>query len=658
MYVLGIGTSHDSGAVLLKDGEVVCCIEEERLTRVKHTNARALRSVFACLAYEGITLADLELCAVSYAEERIDDHSRQNPFWASPEAPIVSAREELHGQLAAFGFARGPENIRFVEHHLAHVATAFECSGFESALVATLDGQGDDVSSIIATADPGGYGVLRREDPASSIGLLYTNVTVLLGFRVFDEYKVMGLAPYGDPATYRPLFEASYELQADGRYSLDLAGLKTRLLTAGLLRQHGAALEQRHKDSAASLQEALEAIVFHTMKHWRQETGRSQLCLAGGVALNCTMNGKLRRSGLFDSLFVQPASSDCGLSLGAAQYAYAESRRRGNTVSRRERLRSVYWGRSIDAERSVESVLERWGAFVEWEHCSDVASRAAERLAAGAIAGWAQGRSEFGPRALGNRSILADPRPKENRDRVNSAIKKREGFRPFAPSVLEEVAHEFFEIEAGESFPFMLFVYPVRAEHRDELGAITHIDGTARLHTVAKDVNPLYHRLIARFGELTGVPIVLNTSFNNSAEPIVDSVEDAVVTFLTTDLDDLFVGDFHVRKRADFESRIPELIPELISAVEVRCSAAHGKVDYWLERLEVVEFEETSLPVSPALYEVLLRLVEGKDGKRTLREIQERYGAGSEESLVEALQRLWWRRCVRMDPSATRPAHE
>src|SRR5262249_1296171 len=282
----------------------------------------------------------------------------------------------------------------------------------------------------------------------------------------------------------------------------------------------------------ASLQETLEDIAFHTIRYYRQVTGQKRLCLAGGVAHNCTLNGKLLYSGLFDDVFIQPAAHDAGCALGSAMHAYLQAK---GSLSR-PRLDHVFWGSDAGADDEIESTLSRWTELVEFEKVDNVAERAAQLLAGGSVIGWVQGRSEFGPRALGNRSILADPRPAENKRVINAMVKKREGYRPFAPSVPEEDAADIFVPPPMKTAPFMIFVVDVREHQRALLGAVTHVNGSARVQTVSRSTNARYHRLLAEFKALTGVPVLLNTSFNNNAEPIVDSVEDAVVCYLTTGL--------------------------------------------------------------------------------------------------------------------------
>ena len=343
-------------------------------------------------------------------------------------------------------------------------------------------------------------------------------------------------------------------VEAAGEYRLHGDGLRALEHHLRPRRQHEP-FAQIDRDAAASLQETLETIVLHVLAHHRAATGLRHLCLAGGVAHNCSMNGQILRSGLFGRVFVQPVAHDAGAALGAAQHA---AFRHGQSGRTREPLTHVYLGPDLPPPTGIEAVLSRWRHFLDFTREDDICRRAATLIAEGRVIGWVQGRSEFGPRALGNRSILADPRPARNKDRINAMVKKREGYRPFAPSVLRENAHLYFEIREDEEFPFMIFVVGVRPEMRELLGAVTHVDGTARIHTVTRGTNDRYWRLIDSFRDLTGVPILLNTSFNNNAEPIVDSATDAIVTYLTTGLDDLVIGDYLVRKK-------PVPLPQLLA---------------------------------------------------------------------------------------------
>jgi carbamoyltransferase len=642
--------SHDSAAVLVRDGEVVAAIEEERLNRIKHSNAYPVRAIEACLKIANCTLDEVDIIATNQSASLYEYQAkirflRDSQFDALFDGRAFYAKRFLD----AFGIDVRAK-LRFFKHHMAHAWSAWLSSGFDECLVVVLDGDGEDASGMIAHAR-NDIKILHEFQVTQSLGHLYETLILFVGYERFDEYKVMGLAPYGDPRAFRGIFSSCYSLLPDGQYKLapsfqwfeKLA--KTGLL--GKARRKGAEFSQIHKDFAAALQEALEVIVLHVLKHYRNLTGQRHLCLAGGVALNCSMNGVILRSGLFDEIFVQPAAHDAGGAMGAAMAAY----RAHAGLPSPTRQTSVSWGTEVGNCSSIVQVLERWRRFVDYRIVENAADEAAALLADGHVIGWVQGRAEFGPRALGYRSILADPRPAENKRRINAMIKKREAYRPFAPSVPEEHLAEYFSAPASQgSFPFMIFVLPVREDKRDLLGAVTHVDGTARVHSVSRTSNPKYWQLIQRFGEHTGVPVVLNTSFNNHAEPIVDSVEDAVQCFLTTDLNYLVVGDCVVSKKA------AEPRSHLLLSLAPRVAPTHKltartlpdglQKTYAVESAKGRWFGTTRMEISVALH----TLLQASDGREPLSSLL----AASPpivydvDTLSEELFELWQNRMVRV----------
>lgn len=646
-YALPAAFSHDGAAALVEDGTIVTAIEEERLNRIKHSNKFPEEAIRFCLERHGAGPADVDRFAFyateAYCNELLAYLHRTRPGTSR----FVDARSTLTRLLGETLEAEiDPQRIVFVRHHMAHAASASAVSGFERSLVLAIDGYGDGLSGLVARGEGSELAELATFPQRKSLGLLYLNVIEFLGYRQFDEYKVMALAPYGDPAVHRALLADLYELRPEGDYELDVSQIGGHLSGEVPVRKPGEPLEQHHYDLAAALQEALERIVLHVLSHHREATGLSELCLAGGVALNCTMNGVIASSGKFDAVFVQPAAHDAGCALGAALLASHEAGR----PAPRERLRNVYWGTDVGEPDEVGATLGRWRDFVEYERHDDVEAEVAAHLADGQVVGWAQGRSEFGPRALGNRSILADPRREENRERINAMVKKRESFRPFAPSVLEEAAGEIFDLPAGtDEYEFMLFVVDVRREMRPLLPAITHVDGTARVQTVPRSENPRFWRLIHAFGEITGVPALLNTSFNNNVEPIVDSAEDALVSFLTTTLDLLVVGDFVVsRRQPALASRLAlrASLPPHVAVSKTRrfVSPQRAGVTAALERTDGSGGGEL---VSVELADRLLAL----DGERPLAELLvESSPANGQAELLEELDRLWTLRLVRLRP--------
>ncbi|MER9125804.1 carbamoyltransferase [Mesorhizobium sp. M0959] len=642
---------HDGAAVLVRDGRVIAAVEEERLNRMKHSNKLPIRSIQYCLSAAGVQLNDIDRVALyasePYANAMLEGMSASHPDILSIPLDAKTLVQDLLTR--EFGTKLDNSRISFVSHHQAHAVSAFAMSGFEQSLILAIDGSGDFLSGLLAVGSGTEITQLEAFPENNSLGLFYLETIRYLGYGLFDEYKVMGLAPYGDPAPYRELFEQFYELSANGGgYRVHLDRIGPALLRNIEVRRKGMPFTQQHRDVSASLQEALERIVFHILRHHREATGMKRLCLAGGVAHNCTMNGKLLYSGLFEDIFVQPASHDAGCALGAALIVSNEMGRPAPC----ERLQGVYWGPDLGSERAVQQELNAWAGHLEVERSDDVASGAADWIANGAVIGWVQGRSEFGPRALGNRSILADPRPAANKDRINAMVKKREGYRPFAPSVLEEDASEFFDLPDGRhEFPFMNFVVRVRDSKRALLGAITHVDGTARLQTVSRNANPAYWEVINAFKKRTGTPILLNTSFNNNAEPIVDSVADAIATFLTTELDGLVVGPFLVKKRAatlqDWTALAVSL-PPYVSLHQTRAYKAPDRRETHCE-ISTTHFSSDSVRISHDLFNLLMRI----EGEAVLGDLLNTIAPdqAKREALMEGLRRLWEQRLVRLHPS-------
>ncbi|MER8707635.1 carbamoyltransferase [Mesorhizobium sp. M1088] len=642
---------HDGAAVLVRDGRVIAAVEEERLNRMKHSNKLPIRSIQYCLSAAGVQLNDIDRVALyasePYANAMLESMSASHPDILSIPLSAKTLVQDLLTR--EFGTKLDSSRISFVSHHQAHAVSAFAMSGFEQSLILAIDGSGDFLSGLVAVGSGTEITQLEAFPENNSLGLFYLETIRYLGYGLFDEYKVMGLAPYGDPAPYRELFEQFYELSANGGgYRVHLDRIGPALLRNIEVRRKGMPFTQQHRNVSASLQEALERIVFHILRHHREATGMKRLCLAGGVAHNCTMNGKLLYSGLFEDIFVQPASHDAGCALGAALIVSNEMGRPAPC----ERLQEVYWGPDLGSERAVQQELNAWAGHLEVERSDDVASSAADWIANGAVIGWVQGRSEFGPRALGNRSILADPRPAANKDRINAMVKKREGYRPFAPSVLEEDASEFFDLPDGRhEFPFMNFVVRVRDSKRALLGAITHVDGTARLQTVSRNANPAYWEVINAFKKRTGTPILLNTSFNNNAEPIVDSVADAIATFLTTELDGLVVGPFLVKKRAatlqDWTALAVSL-PPYVSLHQTRAYKAPDRRETHCE-ISTTHFSSDSVRISHDLFNLLMRI----EGEAMLGDLLNTIAPdqAKRDAVMEGLRRLWEQRLVRLHPS-------
>lgn len=652
-----IAMKHDAAAVLVKDGEVVAAIEEERLNRIKHTNKAPLSAIQFCLDSYGVKIQDVDRIAIHGLEDYMNHQFREYYLKNTGLETFVDARA-LHQDLIKqeFGYDIDARRLVFVHHHIAHAVSAFAQSGFDESLVLTIDAYGDGISGMLLEGKGATMNKIGSFPESKSLGRFYLSVIRFLGYDLFEEYKVMGLAPYGDASRYRRLFKSFYSLLPDGDYVIHLSNLH-RLFEALPPARNKDSFSQEHKDVAAALQESLEEIVFHVLKHYRRTTNQTKICIAGGVAHNCSLNGKLLYSGLFDDIFVQPASHDAGGALGAALYVA----NREKPAAKPAKLDHVYWGTEIGDDDAIANELSGWEDFVAVEKHENIAAHAAQLMAEGAVIGWVQGRSEFGPRALGNRSILADPRPAKNKDIINAMVKKREAYRPFAPSVIEAAASEFFEVPQNQTeFPFMVFVLNVRPEKRELLGAITHVDGTARIQTVSAKTNPRYWELINEFGKLTGVPILLNTSFNNNAEPIVDSVRDSVVCFLTTKLDYLIVGDYVVSKREiDFSSYMNS-VPTLPKYARLQRTKKFSTNNEMVTVYEIGNsFDDRyTARVSAETFNLLV----GADEEKTLGELLEAQDVTDDErkrEIVAEVVEMWGRRVVALGPSqnsfGTRP---
>jgi carbamoyltransferase len=554
MRVLGINCfSHDTAACLLEDGRLAALAEEERFNRQRHTTRFPDQAIEFCLGLAGIGMGEVDVVAFAHrpgldlARGVADALSRRAPRRLAVQAYVDA---KLLGKEAAFRARwRYRGRITHIGHHDAHAASAFFPSPFERAAVLTLDRGGDFLSTTLQVGTGSRLDRLAQVRNPDSLGEVYSALTWYLGFAPnADEGKTMGLAPYGRDKLVPELADLVHRTP-DGLFRVNLNWFvyhrEGGWLSRAFLERYGpprvpeSAITEHHQDLAFAVQDLLEETALHVARTLRQRSGSPNLCLAGGVALNSVMNTRLLREAGFDQIFVQPAASDAGNALGAALWVWHQrlGRPRGQPMT--HAFHGADW-----TERQLADALAGQGLQVRT--APDPAEEAARLLADGRIVGWFQGRAEVGPRALGARSILADPRRAENKDVVNARVKRREGFRPFAPSVLDEHGPDFFDGYAPN--PFMLLVQPVRAERRAQIPAVTHVDGTARLQSVTAAEHPLYHRLISRFAAHTGVPVVLNTSFNLRGEPIVHRPAEAVADFLRSDLDALFLGNLLATK--------------------------------------------------------------------------------------------------------------
>jgi len=555
MNILGINAVyHESAAALLVDGELVAAAEEERFNRIKHGKEANVdnphqfpeRAIHYCLEHAGLRPRDIDHVAYSF-EPRLRQKEYRPEWWPDPlyEVVFLLRLTEVRGVAdRIFGRPLG-QRFHFVPHHLAHAASAFFPSGFDRAAILIIDGIGEADCSTLATGAGKRVRVVERFNYPHSLGFLWELISLHLGFSGYDASKVMGLAAYGNPEALRRQFQSIIRVGEED-YAVDPAA-------AGFLSARGPGLEAligpprfqdapfqpRHADIAAALQEATDAAVMALIRRLKRKAPSDNLCLAGGVALNCVTNEVVRKSGIFSNVFIPSAPHDAGTAIGAALAVHSAKQKngpeRGNftpylgpAYNRREILNAVKTA-GLTARRSKAPARD-----------------AAEMIADGKIVAWFQGRMEFGPRALGNRSLLADPRRPDMRNILNQRIKHREDFRPFAPSVMAERADEWFEVgRHSTSDEFMLFASPVKLERRSRIPAIVHQDGSARLHLVRRESNPRFHELISCFFAQTGVPVVINTSFNDS-EPIVCTPADAIVTFRKSGIDALFMDDVYL----------------------------------------------------------------------------------------------------------------
>ena len=600
MYILGISAFyHDSAACLLKDGEIVAAAQEERFTRKKHDQSFPNNAIKYCLEQLNISASQIDNVVfyekpfvkferlletyLAFAPRGFKSFAKAMPIWIKDKLFQKSALIN-HLKATLDEDINWQERLLFSEHHLSHAASAFYPSPFESAAVLTLDGVGEWTTTSLAVGKGSELKVLKEIHFPHSLGLLYSAFTFYTGFKVNSgEYKIMGLAPYGEPRFADLIREKLISVAEDGSFQLDMSyfnyatGLtmtnkKFNILFGGPPRSPETELTQREMDLAASIQKVTEDIVIKLAKGISKETGEKNLCLAGGVALNCVVNGILMRKRVFDNVWIQPAAGDAGGALGAAlSIWYLHHKKKRKVSSGLDSMKGAYLGPDFE-DKEIESTLKACGAIYKKLEEEDLIEMVAAALADKKAIGWMQGRMEFGPRALGSRSIIADPRSKIMQKQLNIKVKYRESFRPFAPSVLREHVNDWFDHDADS--PYMLIVADVQKDKRlamtpdeeklfgiDKLNvprssvpAITHIDYSARIQTVHADTNPKYHALISKFKEKTGCPIVVNTSFNVRGEPIVCSPMDAFKCFMGTELDILAIGNYLLIKEEQNEA--------------------------------------------------------------------------------------------------------
>ena len=601
MYILGISAFfHDSAACLIYDGKVVAAAQEERFSRIKHDASFPVDAIRFCLSHASITPDELSFVVfyekpflkferlletyLAFAPKGFSSFGKAMPLWIKEK---VFQKKNLITMMSD-SIAKDVDwnsKLLFSSHHLSHAASAFFPSPFKEAAVLTLDGVGEWSTTSIYTGRENSLSLMKELNFPHSLGLLYSAFTYYAGFKVNSgEYKVMGLAPYGNPIYFDTILDNIIHVSPDGSYMLDMkyfefaTGLqmtssKFHDLFGGLPRKPESLITQKEMDIAASIQKVIEFIVLKIARHVRQETNLDSLCLAGGVALNCVANGLIVKENIFKNVWIQPASGDAGGALGAALAAWhIELDKKRNVNSAEDSMSGSFLGPEY-SDQDIEAQLIDCGAKFEKRDHQDMIAEVAAEVAAGSAVGWMQGRMEFGPRALGGRSILADPRSEKMQKTLNLKVKFRESFRPFAPSVLVDEVTNWFELK--EASPYMLLVAQVKSDKllkedadqdafvgfdrlksvRSLVPAITHIDNSARIQTVKRSDNPAYFDLIKKFQELTGCPLLVNTSFNIRGEPIVCTPEDAFKCFMGNDLDLLVIGDFLLYKK-DQDSRL------------------------------------------------------------------------------------------------------
>jgi carbamoyltransferase len=574
MYILGINAYHaDSSAAILKDGELIAATEEERFTRIKHWAGFPAEAIKFCLRDAGITLSQVDHIAIGRDPgAKLNKkllYLMKNPSGGFEmvkrrflNAKQVSSLENEFSRISGLAPEQIKPKIHNVEHHRSHLASAFFASPFDEAALLSIDGSGDFTTTMIGIGKGNKIEVIDSVDFPMSVGSFYTSFTQFLGFPYYgDEYKVMGLAPYGEPKYVDKLRDIIY-FTNDGLFSWNKKYFRSAkdvtvayennvphvdtLYTPYLEQKFGKArakneeLTQYHKDIAASVQRFTEELIFHIAANLQKRTGLKNLCLAGGVAQNSVANGKILKNTPFENLYIPSAGHDAGIAMGSAYYVY-------NQLLNKDRSKAVYsaYTGSRYTNEEIEEILQK--ANVTYKRYSDeeLYEKVAARIIDKGVIGWFQGRAEFGPRALGARSILADPRRSDAKELLNSKIKRRESFRPFAPSILKEYVPEYFELT--DDVPFMEKVFPIKKEKHEFIPAVTHVDGTGRLQSVDKAISPRYYNLIDSFRKKTGVPVLLNTSFNEN-EPIVNSPAEALDCFLRTKMDMLVMENCIVER--------------------------------------------------------------------------------------------------------------
>lgn len=576
MIILGINAYHaDSSAAIFVDGKLVAAIEEERFTRVKHWAGFPQQAIEFCINEAGINYTQVDKFVIGrnpkakFLKKLL--YMASNPVGSFSvirdrlnNSRNVSSLDNELAKISGFPLSAFKEKIIQVEHHRSHLASAFFASPFKDAALLSIDGSGDFTTTMIGIGNNNNIKVLNSVDFPHSLGIFYTALTQLLGFPHYgDEYKVMGMAPYGSPK-YVDKFDDVISLTNDGLFSLNLKYFRSAVKGVisygddnvpkvapmysdvmiskfGLPRSKEEALTQYHKDLAASVQKITEKVIFHILESLQKRTGLANVCIAGGVAQNSVANGKITKNTSFKNVYIPSAGHDAGISMGAALYVQHHVLH----LSREPAIKTAYTGSHFSNAQIKSALSEKGISFFEFED-GELNEKITDCLINGGVVGWFNGRAEFGPRALGGRSIIADPRRNDAKEILNLKVKRRESFRPFAPSILKEYVHEYFELT--DEVPFMEKVFPIKKEKQSLIPAVTHVDGTGRLQTVDKEISPRYYALIESFRKKTGIPILLNTSFNEN-EPIVNTPTEALDCYLRTNMDMLVLENIVVERK-------------------------------------------------------------------------------------------------------------
>ena len=575
MIIIGINAYHaDASAAIFVDGKLIAATEEERFRRIKHWAGFPSLAIEFCLKEAGVTYKEVDFFAIG-RDPGAKMMKKILYLLKNPGGSFATVKERLGNRkkvssvpeelaaLSGLPVAHFTDRVKNIEHHRSHLASAFFASPFEEAACISIDGSGDFSTTMTGIGKGNNIEVLSSADFPHSLGIFYTAFTQLLGFPHYgDEYKVMGMAPYGQPKYADALLDV-VKCTDDGLFKLNLDYFKkgtsgvitydenfvpvvAPMYTDHMIKKFGQPrkkeeeLTQYHKDLASSVQAATERVIFHMLNHLHKTTGSDNVCIAGGVAQNSVANGKITRNTGFKNVYIPSAGHDAGISMGAALYVQHQQ-----LGMKRSFIDSAYTGSRFTNEEIKNAVAKH---DLQYEELADeiLFGRITDRLIAGGVAGWFSGRAEFGPRALGARSIIADPRRNDAKEILNLKIKRRESFRPFAPSILKEYADDFFEI--SEPVPFMEKVFPIKKEKQKDIPAVTHADGSGRLQTVDKNISPRYYGLIENFRQKTGIPILLNTSFNEN-EPIVNSPEEAIQCFLRTNMDMLIMENILIERK-------------------------------------------------------------------------------------------------------------